>query len=85
MRKQLTIRPPQKGKQTANKNFSTFRAPAKDCAEEEAQRSKMCGDACGAAREEKFVPTKVQPTILRSEVQWALRGFLIKKNEEEYL
>ena len=27
--------------------------------EEEAQRSEMCGDACGAAREAKFVPTKV--------------------------
>ena len=27
--------------------------------EEEAQRSEMCGDACGAAWEAKFVPTKV--------------------------
>ena len=27
--------------------------------EEEAQRSEMCGDACGAARDAKFVPTKV--------------------------
>ena len=27
--------------------------------EEEAQRSEMCGDACGAAPQAKFVPTKV--------------------------
>ena len=27
--------------------------------EKEAQRSEKCGDACGAARDAKFVPTKV--------------------------